>query len=314
MRLVGAVTQGSGTVNEDGFGFAGDAQDVSAAWIFDGVTGINGHNHLGGGSDAQWLVACAHARLAELAPQQISLNMLLSDLVSGLITDWTDATAGLDLPHDYDPPAACLILVKRYASGWQALRLGDSCLLARGADRNTRILAASPNNVFDHWLAREARKRRDDGVLDIKALLAEFAPQLRAGRAKRNRPDGYSILECSRDSLAMPEVIDLGWPSDILLCTDGYYRAVDHYALFDDTRLLDASATSVDQVLAALRAAEAEDPDCQRFPRFKPADDATAVMLSHVPFGSFIAPAVGAVAAIFWLMITRPELDWFRLA
>lgn len=280
MRLLGAVTQGSGAVNEDGFGFAGDARNVSAAWIFDGVTGINAQNHLIGGSDAQWLVACAHARLAELAPQQISLDLLLSELVSGLIADWNNATAGLDLPHDYDPPAACFIIAKRYAGGWQALRLGDSCLLARGADRSTRIFAASPNNVFDHWLAREARKRRDEGVLDVKALLAEFAPQLRAGRAKRNRPDGYSILECSRDSLAMPELIDLGWPAEILLCTDGYYRAVDHYGLFDDAQLLDASAAGVEQVLAALRAVEAEDPDCRRFPRFKPADDGTAMMLS----------------------------------
>jgi hypothetical protein len=39
----------------------------------------------------------------------------------------------------------------------------------------------------------------------------------------------------------------------------------------------------VQQVLADLRAAEAGDPDCLRFPRFKPADDATAVMLSAAP-------------------------------
>lgn len=283
MKLVGAITEGSGAVNEDGFGFAGDAKDVSAAWVFDGVTGINRHNHLGTGSDAQWLVARAHDRLGQLVMRDVPLAAILAGLVEGLIADWNAAIAGLDLPQDYDPPAACLVLVKRYRDGWQALRLGDSCLLARGDDGGTRIFAASPNNVFDHWLTREARKRRDEGVLDIKALLSEFAPQLRAGRAKRNRPDGYSILECSRDALAMPEVTELGWPADILLCTDGYYRAVDHYALHDETGLLEASRRSVHQVLADLRAAEAGDPDCLRFPRFKPADDATAVMLSAAP-------------------------------
>ena len=125
------------------------------------------------------------------------------------------------------------------------------------------------------------RKRREAGVLDIKALLAEFAPQLKEGRAKRNRPDGYSILEASRDALAMPEIIDLGAPAQMLLCTDGYYRAVDHYGLHDDAGLMEASATDVEAVLAALRAAEAEDPQCIRYPRFKPADDATAVMLGR---------------------------------
>jgi hypothetical protein len=280
VRLLGAVTQGSGAVNEDGLGFVGKPEDVSAAWIFDGVTGINGSNHLGGASDAQWLVARAHDRLVELAPRDISLQALLAELVDGLMADWNGATEGLDLPQDYDPPAACLILAKRYRDGWQALRLGDSCLLARGADSSTRIFAASPNNVFDNWLAREARKRREDGVFDTGALLAEFAPQLRKGRARRNRPDGYSILECSRDSLAMPELIDLRWPGELLLCTDGYYRAVDHYGLFDETGLLDASKASVEQVLADLRAVEAQDPDCRRHPRFKPADDATALLLA----------------------------------
>jgi hypothetical protein len=280
VRLLGAVTEGSGPVNEDGFGYVGSDGDVSAAWIFDGVTGINARNHLPAGSDAQWLVARAHERLTVLAAQSLALPAILEQLVAGLMADWEEASRGLDLPRDYDPPAACLILAKRYEGGWQALRLGDSCLLARGG-AGTRVFAASPNNAFDHWLTREARKRRDAGVLDIKALLAEFAPQLREGRARRNRPDGYSILECSRDALAMPEFIDLGSPAELLLCTDGYYRAVESYGLLDDEGLLEESADGVAKVLARLRAVEADDPSCTRHPRFKPADDATAVMLAR---------------------------------
>lgn len=281
MRLLGAVSEGSGAVNEDGLGWLGTADNVTAAWIFDGVTGINRANALGDGTDARWLVTRAQARISTLAAGDMPLPALLAELVAGLIADFDAATASVELPRDYDPPAACLILVKRYATGWQALRLGDSCLLARDGGGNHRIHAASPNNAFDHWLTREARKRRDAGVLDIKALLAEFAPQLKEGRAKRNRPDGYSILEANRDALAMPEIMDLGTPDQILLCTDGYYRAVDHYGLHDDAGLMRASAKDVGTVLAALRAAEAGDPDCLRFPRFKPADDATAVMLAR---------------------------------
>ena len=282
MKLLGAESQGSGAVNEDGFGYIGSPDHVSAAWIFDGVTGINPRNHLPAGSDAQWLVARAQVHLTELAPRDIALENLLHDLVARLIADWAAASAKLDLPRDYDPPAACLVLVKRYANGWQCLRLGDSCLLAREARGDHRILAASPNNSFDHWLAREAHKRREQGVLDVKALLAEFAPQLREARAKRNRPDGYSVLECSRDALAMPEIVNLGWPAQLLLCTDGYYRAVDTYGLMDDGQLMDASADGVTDVLKLIRSTEAGDLDCMRFPRFKPADDATALMLTHL--------------------------------
>lgn len=281
MRLLGAVTEGSGAVNEDGLGWLGTTADVSAAWVFDGVTGINGRNYLGEGTDARWLVNRAHERLKDLAARDMPLPELLEELVAGLIADFAQASAAVDLPLHYDPPAACLVLVKRYGATWRALRLGDSCLLARDGNGEHRVHASSPNNALDHWLMREVRSRREAGLHDIKALLAEFAPQLKEGRARRNRSGGYSILEASRDALAMPEIIDLGTPAEILLCTDGYYRAVDHYGLHDDAGLMAASARGVTGVLAAVRAAETSDPGCTRFPRFKPADDATAVMLAR---------------------------------
>lgn len=281
MKLAGAVTQGSGAINEDSWGYLGSADDVSAAWIFDGVTGINGQNFLGGGTDAAWFVAKAHDHLRALAGLDLPLREILSRLVQALIVDFKAAVKDLSIPTDYDPPAACLTLVKRYGGTWQALRLGDSCLLARGSDGAHFSIAASPNNAFDHWLSREALKHRDAGMLDIKKLLAEFRPQLMQGRKQRNSPDGYSILEASPSAVEFAEHFDLGTPQEILLCTDGYYRAVDCYALHSEKSLLEASLASggVDSVLNSLRAVEASDPSCMKYPRFKPADDATAVML-----------------------------------
>lgn len=281
MRLAGAVTQGSGTVNEDGFGYTGSCGDVSAAWVFDGVTGINRLESLPAGSDAQWLVGRAHHHLLAIGGTDGGLPEILEQLVSRLIADWTEVTRGLSLPPDHDPPAACLILAKRYGSRWKALRLGDSCLMTRNADAHHSLHVASPSSALDHWLTREACKRRDAGMLDTKALLAEFRPQLFAGRRKRNQRGGYSILECSAAALAMPEYIELGQPQQILLCTDGYYRAVDHYGLHDPGSLIEASSRSVEDVVSAIRKREAGDPGCIAYPRFKPADDATAVMLSR---------------------------------
>ena len=281
MKLVGAVTQGSGAVNEDGLGYLGSAGDVSAAWVFDGVTGINQHNFLGGGTDAAWLVAKAHDHLKALASLDLPLRDILSKLVQDLIADFKTAAKDLDLPGDYDPPAACLTIVKRYGEKWQAMRLGDSCLLARSSDGAHISVAASPNNAFDHWLSTEALKRRDAGMLDVKELLAEFRPQLMQGRKSRNSPGGYGILEASPSAVEFAEYFELGTPREILLCTDGYYRAVDYYALHSEESLLDASLTfgGVDNVLDSIRSVEASDPACVKYLRFKPADDATAVAL-----------------------------------
>jgi hypothetical protein len=281
VKLVGATTQGSGAVNEDGWGYIGNEANVDAVWIFDGVTGINGTNILPSGSDARWLVERAGKHLQRLAGTDKSLQTILGSLVDVLIDDWRAASAGIRIPHDYDPPAACLILVKRYGNGWKGLRLGDSCLLARSSAGDHRVMAASPNNAFDHWLAKEAQARRDQGIFDTDALLAEFRPQLEVSRSKRNTPKGYSILEADRAALAIPEFFDLDSPEAVLLCTDGFYRAVDHYDLYSNDSLMRACEREdgVLQVLDRIRAVEAADPSCKKYPRFKPSDDATAVTL-----------------------------------
>jgi hypothetical protein len=281
LKLAGAITQGSGPINEDVWGFLGNADNVTAAWVFDGVTGINGRNYLPAGTDAAWLVAKAHDHLLKFAGFDLPLADILSKLVQALMIDFKTVAEGLDIPHDYDPPAACLILVKRYGPEWKALRMGDSCLLARANDGAHTFVAVSPSNAFDHWLSTEAAKRRDAGFLDIKALHAEFHPQLLQGRKLRNTPGGYSILEANPSSTEFAEYLDLGTPEALLLCTDGYYRAVDHYALHSDESLLKASgeAGGLDRVLRDIRALEAGDPTCQKYLRFKPADDATAVVL-----------------------------------
>lgn len=285
LRLVDAITQGSGAINEDGWGYIGEANNVEAAWVFDGVTGINGVDIMPVGSDARWLVDRAGAHLQHLAAQDQPLPLILAHLVDGLVHDWRAATSGIAIPADYDPPAACLILVKRYGDNWKGLRLGDSCLLARSFDGDHHVMAASPNNVFDHWLAREAKARRDRGILDTQALLAEFRPQMTVSRSKRNQPDGYSILEADHAALAIPEFFDLDDADAILLNTDGFYRAVDHYGLCSNESLISAclKPDGVSHVLHALRAVEAADASCEKYPRFKPSDDATAVMLNKEP-------------------------------
>jgi serine/threonine protein phosphatase PrpC len=284
VKLLGAITEGSGPVNEDGFCTIGPTNDISAAWIFDGVTGINDRNYLPAGSDAQWLVAKANEHLLKLAVSDEPLSKILSHLVDALITDWNEISSSLKLPKDYDPPAACLTMVKRYTSGWQALRLGDSCLMAQYADGGQQILIASPNNVFDHWLADEARKRRAEGQFDVKSLLAEFRPQLMASRKTRNTSEGFGILNANRAANRFAELLDLDMPEKILLCTDGFYRVVDHYDLYDDNALLSTcrNQDGVAKVLKELRTVEAADLWCEKFIRFKPADDATVVALEKI--------------------------------
>ncbi len=253
-----------------------------AAWVFDGVTGINSGHQLPAPTDAFWLVQRAQRHMLEIASLDLALADILAVLVDRLMADWSGAMHHLTLPQDYDPPAACLLLAKKYDDGWRALRLGDSILVSDGEGAKLHPSPPSDLQGLEEKLRQEARRRRAAGQLDFKSLLAEFKPLLVANRKRRNTPGNYSILVADRSALRMPEVIHLGHPSSILLCTDGYFRAVDHYGQYQVDSLLAASARpgGVQSVLKSIRAVEQADPDCRQHLRFKPADDVSAICLT----------------------------------
>ena len=282
MRLVGAITEGSSEVNEDGIGMLGPNENISAAWVFDGVTGINDKTYLPGGSDAAWLVGRAHHHLLKLAVTDAPLPEILSELVTALIADWKLEPSALELPSDYDPPAACLILAKRYGPGWKVMRLGDSLMLAQSRSGNLTMFEQSPNTSFDNWLASEAQRRRGQGQYDVNALLAEFRPQLLASRKARNTTESFGILKADPAAARNAEYMELGYPTRLLLCTDGFYRAVDHYGLYDNASMLKECciAGGINNVLKRLRREEYSDPQCRKYIRFKPSDDASAIALT----------------------------------
>ena len=285
-RLAGTISEGSGPINEDGWGFAGTPDDVRAAWVLDGVTGINARSYISGTTDTHWLVGQADHHLRHLAAVgDRSLHDICAAVVDRLSKEFAALAARSPLPDDYDPPAACLLIVKRYRDRWQALRLGDSCLLSDMDDPEGSLFRLVSGPGLDRELAREAEVHRQKGISETSELLKTFRTRLLASRAKRNTAGGYGIFECSPTCLDFAEVCELPSARRILLCTDGFYRAVDHYGLCSDHELLHRGATEegLKGIMADIRRVERDDADCRRFPRLKPADDATAVALRVGP-------------------------------
>jgi hypothetical protein len=280
MKLVGRVSQGSGRVNEDAVGFIGEADDVEAAWALDGVTGINAVNLGLAGSDAQWFVQRIDAHLRVLVPEARDVATLMSDLIDRLIADQAEATDRKAMPDTYDPPAACIAALCRIGSRWHAVRLGDCRLLAE--DRNGfRRIVDFANDEFDHWITAEAQRFRSDGLSDIEEISARLQPELFANRRRRNRPGGYGVIAADRACLAFVEHMTVVDPQSALMTSDGFFRLVDHYNEMSERELL-ARASGNAEIAALydrLRAIEQSDPDCRKFPRFKPADDASAIAL-----------------------------------
>ena len=278
-----AATQAGSKVNEDGYGYW-PAEAPRAAWVLDGVTGINDRALLPGPTDAAWFVA----QVQETMPTLLSKapDMPATELVGALVEElerrqsaaWLDAR-GAD---GRETPAASFALVRLIGSEIEVLRLGDCLVLLEAADgavtvMDHPVLAAIEAETRDALLALRAR-----GITDPKQTFAAMMPRLRAERLRRNHPDGYGVLAAERSCVPMIHLDRM--PAHalrrILLVSDGYYRLVDHYNAASDAELVHRAAElGAETLLEQLRAIEAGDPLARRYPRLKIADDATALLI-----------------------------------
>jgi hypothetical protein len=281
-----AATQPGSKVNEDGYG-SWPAEAPRAAWVLDGVTGINDRALLPGPTDAAWFVA----QVQEILPALLSAapDRPAADLVGALVDElarcqsaaWLDAR-GAD---GRETPAASFALVRLIGSEIEVLRLGDCLVLLEAADgavsvMDHPVLAAIEAETRDALLALRAL-----GITDPKQTFAAMLPQLRAQRLRRNLPDGYGVLAAEQSCVPMLHVDRM--PAQdvrrILLASDGFYRLVDHYNAASDAELVHRTAElGADALLEELRAIEAADPMATRYPRLKIADDATALLIDVI--------------------------------
>jgi hypothetical protein len=121
---------------------------------------------------------------------------------------------------------------------------------------------------------------RKQGISDPRELRLRLDRDERALRALRNRPGGYSVIVADPACLDFIDERPLGRPRSVLLCSDGFYRTVDHYGLRDDRSLMmEAARGNLPGLYAEMRRIEAEDAACLRFPRLKASDDAATIVL-----------------------------------
>src|SRR5215813_12437766 len=135
-KLISSASAPGGTINEDAFGLWPAARSPRAAWVLDGVTGINDRPLLPGPTDAAWFVA----QVQEVLPALLSKepNRPIADLVSALAaelgrrqaTSWVDER-GAD---GRETPAASFALIRLMGNQVEIARLGDCLVLIERRD------------------------------------------------------------------------------------------------------------------------------------------------------------------------------------
>lgn len=257
--------------NEDGAGAAG-----AFAWIIDGATGLGDRPLLPhAASDAAWLTALMGEVFAAKAPTAAGAAALLAEAAA--VAEERFAAERVRAPGErYEVPTASVLLAGFYGDRMEIVELGDCALHL--------VPGSAPGQTERYGGTPEGRALEQANAQRMMATGAGRTPDvvamLRGVRNKANTPDGYPIFapdaQCTdraRHHVRAP------FHGEALFMTDGFEAAIDDYELYSPLAMFDAARRGLAGPLKALRQVEADDPHCTRYPRFKPCDDATAMLV-----------------------------------
>lgn len=255
--------------NDDACGFAG-----GRAWVLDGATDLQETKLTRTASDAAWIAHFANARL------HAAHGGALREIVRDVSEEAAEAFARIagPVPERWMSPISSLLIVEESADGLSGLDLGDCRVFARGADGAISVAGARVDAVDDE--TELAAKQHDAD----KPLLhrTDTIDMLRRMRGELNR-DGANWtfgLDPACAEHARPWTLTLKRPADVLLMTDGFSALVDRYRAYDAAGLVRAAVDKGLQELGReVRAIETADAGGAHHPRFKPSDDATALLM-----------------------------------
>lgn len=275
LKVVDAVCEPAGAVNEDRWGAR-----AAAVWILDGATGIAEERVLPGPSDALWLVERVDAGLRRRADLAAPPAEVLRPIVRQMQQEFAGA-ALRPAAAPVDLPGAALAMMRLSGESVELGSLGDCRIAHRSDGGEVRCFGTSGVTALDELLVEEVVRFQAAG-LPHDEIWRRVLPMMRRHRALANLPEGYWRLDLSARGLDHIEtaIVPASPGASFVLLSDGFYRLVDTYARYSyGTLLAAAEDTGLRPLYDELRSLEAEDADCRRYPRLKPRDDATAVLV-----------------------------------
>jgi serine/threonine protein phosphatase PrpC len=279
LQVIDATCQPAGAVNEDRWG----ARDDGAVWVLDGATGIAEQRALPGPSDALWLVERVDAGLLQRATDDAPPADILRPIVHQAEQEFARAALRPDAPRA-ERPCASLVLLRLRGDELELASVGDCRIVYRDADGAIRCFGTSGVTALDERLVEEVIRLQAQSVAHDQ-IWQRVLPMARRHRTLMNLPGGYWMLDLSGRGLDHIEIERMPAHAGdaFLLLSDGFYRLVDVYQRYSYETLLGAAQRrGLAPLSAELQAIEAADPECRRYPRLKPRDDATAVLATLV--------------------------------
>jgi hypothetical protein len=258
---------GGSRPNEDRVGHAD-----GLAWVIDGATDLEPDAFLPASSDVQWLVdrIGAHLRRPTATPAQ-GARELLRGLGARIGADLRE----LGFPPDRIHPTCSIGLLVEDGSSLELCRVGDPTCLALGQ----REIVLS-TDFFGRQESRAVGTARSGGLADedVRRGIMARRQQYIEGRLAESVFSGHPKARFRFQSVR----VDGDIVSHVLLCSDGFARAVVDYGLYRDWPALVETALrqGLETVVDAIRACERQADRTGAARHFKKSDDAAAILVA----------------------------------
>jgi serine/threonine protein phosphatase PrpC len=230
VRVVDEVVAAGGhRLNEDRLGHHGDV-----AWAIDGATSLEESAFLPAATDVQWLVDTLGRRLTALPSASAFPDA--AALIEYVAARIAQEIADLGFPADRVHPTCSLGLLIDRGAEVELARVGDATCVAVGdggvvqvstdyfSHREAAAVADAGGDGLDHSDVRARMLVRRDGYIRGTGPESVFSGHPARGIREHGATTAWRGIE------------------HVLLCTDGFARAVVDYALYPDWRSLVAAA------------------------------------------------------------------------
>jgi hypothetical protein len=284
-EVVARASRAAGEANEDAAGFAQTGGGIffqQSAWVLDGATGVAEREYVpGAATDAAWLASALSEEMA--AEFGFNSGMFGATQYLARIVDRVAARYRMLVPNyrrlpRYARPSAAVMWLRATLEWIEFWHQGDCIAVVEQGDQ-IKCLGTVDRTGSDGKLQEMLAARVEGAANGLSTALVD---ELRRRRGRLNRPDGYWMMGIDRRAVKAMEfgIVRVRPGTRVLLCSDGYWRLVDHFRRYDAAELLRASfERGPEALLDELRALEMADPECRAVPRVKPMDDATALLL-----------------------------------
>jgi len=263
---------------EDAVGFG-----ENYCFVIDGASVLSKINIIDENSDAAWFAGQLKERLCRRLQSDVKTptETILEEIIRELHGEYCRAAAEKGIREPGDSPSTSIALFRRVEERIEFFGLGDCTGAAELEDGTISLFKDASLAVLDSSVLKKMKELHRQTGISVLEARAACNNLLLENRMKRNREGGYWILDLSGDGIG--HGVKASWPAASLktffACSDGFAQLVDTFEVYPDYgALLDAVRdTALTELCGRLFEAQDQDPQANRFPRFKLRDDTSCL-------------------------------------